>query len=110
MWVREIADRSAAHTTCLLVTGHASPTGVPALNDRLSLARAQHMVSLLIATAPGLAGHVTSKGVGSRDPIIGTGTDDATDALDRRVEFKPSHCAGDSATKDHKNPATVPVT
>jgi hypothetical protein len=30
--------------------------------------------------------------VGSRETIIGTGTDDAKDALDRRVTFKPVRC------------------
>ena len=27
-------------------------------------------------------------GVGGREPLVGTGRDDATDALDRRVEFR----------------------
>ncbi len=33
-----------------------------------------------------------ANGVGSRETIVGTGRDDATDALDRRVEFKPLAC------------------
>ena len=33
-----------------------------------------------------------AKGVGSRELIVGTGKDDASDALDRRVEFKTIPC------------------
>jgi hypothetical protein len=33
-----------------------------------------------------------ANGVGSRQTMIGTGRDDATDALDRRVEFKVIGC------------------
>ena len=33
-----------------------------------------------------------TSGVGFRENIIGTGTDDATDALDRRVEFRIGGC------------------
>ena len=109
MWVRQIGDRTAAHATCLQITGHASPTGIAALNDRLSLARARRMEVLLTAAAPGLAGHTAARGVGSRDPIIGTGTDDATDALDRRVDFMPMPCGHDSAAKDRPAPQSTPA-
>ena len=109
MWVREIGGLSAAHMTCLAITGHASPTGSAVLNDRLSLARAKRMQALLTGAAPGLAGHTTAAGVGSRDPIIGTGTDDATDALDRRVEFKPVPCTDVDAMGSHKASSTAPT-
>jgi len=87
MWLREIADRAAKGTACLVVTGNTSATGLPALNDRLSLARAEFVDRRLVEDAPSLAGRITTKGVGSRNNLIGTGRDDATDALDRRVEF-----------------------
>jgi hypothetical protein len=31
-------------------------------------------------------------GVGSRETLIGTGRDDASDAIDRRVDFNVSDC------------------
>jgi hypothetical protein len=31
--------------------------------------------------------------MGFRENLVGTGTDDARDALDRRVEFKISECS-----------------
>ena len=36
----------------------------------------------------GLQGHVIATGVGAKNNLIGTGADDLSDALDRRVEFK----------------------
>ena len=33
-----------------------------------------------------------ASGVGSREKLVGTGTDDVRDALDRRVEFKVVPC------------------
>jgi len=35
-----------------------------------------------------LRGHISATGVGAKNNLIGTGADDVTDALDRRVEFK----------------------
>ena len=37
---------------------------------------------------PALTERTIANGMGARDNLIGTGRDDATDALDRRVEFK----------------------
>jgi outer membrane protein OmpA-like peptidoglycan-associated protein len=37
-----------------------------------------------------MRGRTVASGAGAREPIVGTGTDDTTDALDRRVEIKPA--------------------
>jgi hypothetical protein len=92
MWLGQIAQGAVRRGSCLEVTGHTSPTGPAALNERLSLLRAEYVKSRLEAEAPPLAGRVIANGVGSRETIVGTGRDDATDALDRRVEFKPLAC------------------
>ena len=42
--------------------------------------------------APVLRTRTEVRGRGSREPLIGTGRDDATDVLDRRVEFEPRAC------------------
>lgn len=34
-----------------------------------------------------------AEGRDAREPIIGSGADDVTDVLDRRVEFTPVNCA-----------------
>jgi len=91
-WLRQIAQRSIARDTCLLVLGHTSPTGTPAVNDALSEQRAQFVRGQLVQRAPVLRVRTEAEGRGSRDPIVGTGEDNATDVLDRRVDFEPHAC------------------
>jgi outer membrane protein OmpA-like peptidoglycan-associated protein len=74
------------------VVGHASRTGSEAFNDQLSLQRAVSIKQRLVAEAPALDPRLRATGMGFRQNIIGTGTDDARDALDRRVEFKVTGC------------------
>jgi outer membrane protein OmpA-like peptidoglycan-associated protein len=89
MWIRQIADRAVASNACLQVTGHTSATGTAALNDRLSLLRAEYIQSRLESDQAPLKKRILAAGVGSSENLIGTGKDDASDALDRRVELKP---------------------
>jgi outer membrane protein OmpA-like peptidoglycan-associated protein len=88
MWLHQIADRTERRGACLRVAGHASPTGMAAANERLSLARAERVRARLVAERPPLRERSRAEGRGSREPIVGTGTNNAADALDRRVEFK----------------------
>jgi outer membrane protein OmpA-like peptidoglycan-associated protein len=89
MWLQQIATQTAVTHACLQVTGHTSPTGPPALNDSLSLLRAEYIQSQLESDDPSLRKRTVAAGAGSRENLIGTGRDDATDVLDRRVELKP---------------------
>jgi hypothetical protein len=41
---------------------------------------------------PKMRSKMISSGVGSKEMLIGTGKDNASDALDRRVEFKVIKC------------------
>ena len=92
VWLRQIALRSSARSTCLLLIGHTSPTGPAALNDALSERRAEYVRSQLVQRAPALRTRTEAQGRGAREPIVGTGKDDWTDLLDRRVEFEPHPC------------------
>ena len=92
IWLESIARRAAQSDTCLEITGHASRTGPEPLNERLSLLRADTIKRRLEAPEPDLGKSMVTHGVGSRENLVGTGTDDALDALDRRVEFKPIGC------------------
>jgi hypothetical protein len=89
MWIHQIATRAVADQVCLQVTGHTSPSGSAALNDRLSLLRAEYIQSRLGTDQAALAKRMLAAGVGSRENLIGTGRDDASDMLDRRVELRP---------------------
>ena len=92
MWLRLIAREVAASKACLTITGHTSHTGTEQFNERLSLQRALTIQRKIEALAPETAGRLVSVGVGFRENLVGSGTDDLRDALDRRVEFKVRNC------------------
>jgi outer membrane protein OmpA-like peptidoglycan-associated protein len=88
MWLQQIAEHSASRNACLQVTGNSSPSGSAALNDQLSLLRAEYVKGRLETDAPTLRQHVIATGAGAKNNLVGTGADDLSDALDRRVDFK----------------------
>jgi outer membrane protein OmpA-like peptidoglycan-associated protein len=92
MWLRILAREVAASKSCLNIVGHTSHTGTEQFNDRLSLQRAVTIQRKIEALAPETAGRLVSVGVGFRENLVGSGTDDLRDALDRRVEFKVRSC------------------
>jgi outer membrane protein OmpA-like peptidoglycan-associated protein len=92
MWLRQIAKETSAAKVCMLVTGHTSKTGPEHVNERLSLQRATVIQRRLEAGAVDTVGRLQSIGMGSRENLIGSGSDDLRDALDRRVEFKVRPC------------------
>jgi flagellar motor protein MotB len=92
MWLRMIAKEARLGRYCLTVVGHTSRTGADAVNERLSLSRARSVREALVTLDRSLAGQIQVAGVGSRENIIGNGTDDARDSIDRRVEFKVNSC------------------
>ncbi|WP_213957260.1 OmpA family protein [Variovorax sp. dw_954] len=92
MWLRQIARQSAQIESCVVVTGHTSKTGSETVNDRLSLQRATVVKKRLETETPELGRKLREAGLGFRENIVGTGTDDMRDALDRRVEFKVVGC------------------
>ncbi len=92
-WLQEIASQSAASSTCVNVVGHTSRTGAEAFNLQLSLARGEKVMSLLETDAPALATRLNAQGKGWSENLVGSGTDDARDAIDRRVEFRIVDCA-----------------
>jgi len=92
MWLREIARASTDAKVCMAIVGHTSHTGSVAYNDTLSLQRALYIRQKLVVESNALGPRTVPTGMGFRENIIGSGTDDAVDALDRRVEFKIVGC------------------
>jgi len=92
MWIRIVAREVGTSGSCLTIVGHTSHTGSEQLNDRLSLQRAVAIQQKIEAQAPQTKGKLQSVGMGYRENLVGSGTDDLRDALDRRVEFKVRTC------------------
>jgi hypothetical protein len=46
----------------------------------------------MVGEVGAVGGQLQVSGVGYRENIVGTGADDASDAVDRRVEFKTVEC------------------
>lgn len=92
LWLRAIGREAAQSGVCLSVVGHTSRTGSESVNERLSLQRAQSIQRRLEQAAPELRGRMQSNGVGYRENLVGSGTDDLRDALDRRVDFRVVGC------------------
>ncbi|MBO3715312.1 MAG: OmpA family protein [Candidatus Accumulibacter sp.] len=92
LWLNQIARRSAQNRACLDIVGHTSRSGPEPINQRLSVLRAQAIKDRLDSAEPLLVKRTVASGVGSRENLVGTGSDDAGDALDRRVEFRVIDC------------------
>ena len=93
MWLRQIAREAVASGRCMTVVGHTSKTGAAAANEAVSQKRAAYIRNRLASEQPALAAKVKSEGMGFRQNIVGSGTDDAFDVLDRRVDFRIVPCA-----------------
>lgn len=92
IWLSQIAVQAGKRQSCLEIVGHTSPTGPEPLNERLSLRRAEYVKNQIGRNEPSLSKRTIAAGVGSRESMVGNGKDDASDALDRRVEFKVIGC------------------
>lgn len=92
MWLKQIARESANTRVCMTVIGHTSRTGTEQGNDALSLQRAAFIQQRLAGEAAALGSRVKSSGMGWRENLVGSGSDNAVDALDRRVEFRVEPC------------------
>ena len=92
LWMREVAAQVGGRETCMKVVGHTSKTGLAAANETLSQRRASVIKQALERQNKKLAPRLTADGVGSRETLVGLGTDDLRDALDRRVEFRTVDC------------------
>jgi outer membrane protein OmpA-like peptidoglycan-associated protein len=93
IYMEQIALFVASIPECqVTIVGHCSKTGVETYNDKLSLERASWIRKRMTACAPGIANKSTAVGRGFRENVSGTGKDDVTDQIDRRVEFRFKGC------------------
>ena len=92
MWLASLAEKAGKTPSCVRVVGHTSRTGSARGNETLSRQRAEAVQRMLERDNRALAAKLSATGVGSREALVGLGTDDMRDALDRRVEFRVVDC------------------
>lgn len=87
LWIRKIAEWVDQDRQCLTVIGHSSKTGAAAYNQQLSLDRAKTIKTKMISYFPATQGKTRTLGKGFTQNLVGSGSDDERDMIDRRVEF-----------------------
>ena len=92
VWLDALSQQARSSDVCINVVGHTSRTGSAVVNERLSRQRAETIKALLERNQRTLATRLRASGVGSKEALVGLGTDDLRDALDRRVEFRVVGC------------------
>ena len=92
IWIRQIARQIQASGKCMEINGHASKSGSAEFNEKLSLQRAQWIKEQMAGVVPALSKKLTAHGKGFREAIVGSGSDNALDAIDRRVDFVLTPC------------------
>lgn len=101
IYMKEIANFVVSRPGCKLkIVGHSSRTGTATYNDRLSKERAVWIQEKMETYAHGIISRSTTAGRGFRENIVGTGKDDLTDLIDRRVEFIFSECTDNKDGRD----------
>ena len=92
IWLVSLAQQAGKASSCVRIVGHTSRTGSARANELLSRQRAEAVQKLLEQNDRSLTTRLSATGVGSREALVGLGTDDQRDALDRRVEFRVIDC------------------
>lgn len=92
IWLRQISRKIAESRSCVEISGHASHSGSADFNKKLSDKRAHTIQKRLLEISPVIAKNTVAIGRGFEENIVGSGTDDIRDAIDRRVEFKVLDC------------------
>lgn len=92
IWTRQLGKQISVGKTCVAVIGHCSKSGSEAYNQRLSLQRAETVRTLMQKESSDASILTRAFGKGYSENLVGSGTDDERDAIDRRVEFKVVPC------------------
>jgi outer membrane protein OmpA-like peptidoglycan-associated protein len=87
LWIRKIAEWVDKDKQCLTVIGHSSKTGSATYNQQLSLDRAKSIKSKMAEYFPIAQRKTKTLGKGFTENLVGSGSDDDRDMIDRRVEF-----------------------
>jgi outer membrane protein OmpA-like peptidoglycan-associated protein len=93
IWVRQLGQHIIKSQQCVEVQGHSSKSGNEAYNNRLSLQRAEFIRRQMQLDSSASVNLTKATGRGFQDNLVGSGSDNEQDAIDRRVEFKIVPCS-----------------
>lgn len=93
IWLRQIARKIIESQSCVEISGHASRSGSADYNKKLSGKRAHKIQKQLLQASSAIAKKTVAIGRGFEQNIVGSGTDDIRDTIDRRVEFRVMDCS-----------------
>ena len=91
-WISTLASEAGKADSCVRVVGHTSRSGNARANEALSRRRAEAVQKMLEHDNRALSSRLSATGVGSKEALVGIGSDDQRDAIDRRVEFRVVDC------------------
>lgn len=91
-WLKNIAQFMQKNNLCLNISAHSSRSADASETERLSLSRSKTIQGVMAATFPGIIKKSQVVGKGFQDNIIGNSANDASDAVDRRVELSVIDC------------------
>ena len=92
IWISTLAAEAGKADACVRIVGHTSRSGNARANEALSKRRAEAVQKMLERDNRTLAAKLSATGVGSKEALVGIGSDDQRDAIDRRVEFRVVDC------------------
>jgi formylglycine-generating enzyme required for sulfatase activity len=98
LWLTQIARQTAPRDDCFEVTGHGHRLRSERDDEDLALRRAEYIKRRLEAEAPELRARMRAAAGGPEGDLVGSGTDDARDALDRRIELATVKCPPSTAS------------
>jgi outer membrane protein OmpA-like peptidoglycan-associated protein len=91
-WLAQLNQFFLKNNYCFHIIGHSSRTGGLSYNRRLSLQRAKRVQELMKIGFPDIEQKSKVIGKGFEENLLGLGTDNMFDAIDRRVEFSVVDC------------------
>ncbi len=91
-WLKYIAGFIRRNRYCLDISGHSSRSQDKIKDEQLSLSRARTIQGVMSVTYPGIIKKSHVEGKGFAENIVGNGANDASDAVDRRIELSVVNC------------------
>lgn len=92
IYCRQIALFLKDSMCSVQVIGHCSKSGSADYNLKLSQERSRYIQMMMVGFVPEVKNRIQSIGRGYQETIVGSGADNDTDEIDRRVEFKFTNC------------------